>query len=119
MGSKREDFWILIRVPEGIGREIVKAFAQSGCQNIAILDRNYAEAKLTCEAVSQEVVISGQRGAKIQAYECDVTQESSTKRAFDDAVRESKGVHILAAVAGWDFDGIYLDLGVDSGCRDL
>ncbi len=72
---------------QGIGREIVTAFAAEGAR-VAVLDRLVDEARL----------VAGETGGT--AVQCDLEDAASTTTAMDTAIGELGGIDVLVNNAG-------------------
>jgi len=78
----------------GIGGAIAKRLAREGAA-IVLLDRDAAALQAVSAELSAEISADRVRGVL-----CDVTDEASVKRAFEEAVRQYGGIDVVISNAG-------------------
>jgi NAD(P)-dependent dehydrogenase (short-subunit alcohol dehydrogenase family) len=77
---------------QGIGAAIAESLAKSGA-SVAILDLSLEKLRKTTNACEQQ-------GGKVQAYACDVTDETQVKEVFDKVEEELGNIDVLVNNAG-------------------
>jgi len=92
---------IVTGAARGLGLEFCRAFIQSGCTSLTILDLKEAD----CLAAAEELVTyaageCGLTGVKIVGLGCDVASEESVKAAFDLIIQNFGRVDVAVASAG-------------------
>lgn len=80
----------------GLGKTFAKAFLESGCTSLAIVDVN----KQGVEAVATELRTT-HTGAEVQPYACDVSVEDDVQAAFKDIATRWGTIHSLVTSAGY------------------
>ncbi|KAK2466820.1 hypothetical protein APHAL10511_001078 [Amanita phalloides] len=80
----------------GLGYEFCRAFIQSGCKSLAILDLNEAEAK----NAAQELEAYGDGDVKVLGIGCDVASEESVQTAYAQVLDTFHQVDSVVASAG-------------------
>ena len=86
-----------------IGRAIVHAFAQEGC-NITIAELAPSQG----EKVAAEVLAMG-TGSKVQVVATDVTQHEQVNKMVEQAIAEFGSVDVLVNNVGWTVDRLFLE----------
>ncbi|KAF8965216.1 hypothetical protein BDZ97DRAFT_1812723 [Flammula alnicola] len=87
----------------GLGLEFCRAFVQSGCTTLAILDLKESEIK---DAVEELCLFATERCAfkaedlKIIGLVCDVSSELSVKQAFAEIMESFRRIDVAVASAG-------------------
>ncbi|KII89076.1 hypothetical protein PLICRDRAFT_160161 [Plicaturopsis crispa FD-325 SS-3] len=88
----------------GLGNEFCRAFLQSGCTQLAILDLKGAEAQAAAsELVTSFVSLNSDLTAddlKIIGVECDVSSERSVQKAFNETMETFGRIDAVVASAG-------------------
>ncbi|KAF8623502.1 hypothetical protein AX15_006285 [Amanita polypyramis BW_CC] len=85
----------------GLGYEFCRAFIQSGCKSLAILDLKEAEAKTAAEElVAYSIDKVKVDGVKIVGIGCDVASEESVQNAYTHVIDAFGGVDSVVASAG-------------------
>ena len=86
-----------------IGRAIVHAFAQEGC-NITIAELAPSQG----EKVAAEVLAMG-TGSNVQVVATDVTQHEQVNKMVEQAIAEFGSVDVLVNNVGWTVDRLFLE----------
>ena len=84
-----------------IGRAIVHAFAQEGC-NITIAELAPSQG----EKVAAEVLAMG-TGSNVQVVATDVTQHEQVNKMVEQAIAEFGSVDVLVNNVGWTVDRFF------------
>ncbi|KAF9052815.1 hypothetical protein BJ165DRAFT_1443158 [Panaeolus papilionaceus] len=104
----------------GLGLEFCRAFLQSGCTSLAILDIKQSETDEAVDeltAFGQELHKSAPKNIKIIGLECDVTIESSVKNAFLVIMEQFGKIDAAVANAGIVHNYSALDYPADKMSR--
>lgn len=86
----------------GLGNEFCRAFLQSGCTSLALLDLKEEEAKNAAQELTTAFAASdgNEQGLKIIGVECDVSSERSVQKAFGEIIDTFGRVDSVVASAG-------------------
>ncbi|KAF8735826.1 hypothetical protein AX14_001402 [Amanita brunnescens Koide BX004] len=94
--SLAEKVCLVTGAARGLGYEFCRAFIQSGCKSIAVLDLNGTEAKYA----AQELEAYSNGDAKVIAVECDVASQESVQNAYARVIDAFHRVDSVVASAG-------------------
>lgn len=86
-----------------IGRQVVLTMAEEGA-NIAIFDLDLQGAQKVSELVSEK-----EGGGSISSYQVDITDAGQVEASVQRVIEDFGQVDILANVAGWASDQMFLD----------
>jgi len=81
----------------GLGLEFCRAFVQSGCTSLAILDLKESEARAAAAELVSSACVDD---LNIIGLECDVSLESSVQKAYADVMSTFARVDSVVAAAG-------------------
>ncbi|KAJ3722776.1 hypothetical protein DFJ43DRAFT_1003877 [Lentinula guzmanii] len=87
----------------GLGNEFCRAFVQSGCTTIAIVDLKESEAKEAAKELTELACVNSdlkKEDIKIIGIECDVSSELSVQRAYAETINTFGRVDSVVASAG-------------------
>ncbi|THG94140.1 hypothetical protein EW145_g8201 [Phellinidium pouzarii] len=87
----------------GLGNEFCRAFVESGCTSLAIVDLKEEEAKRAADELKAEFEGNGHidKGSlNIMGIACDVSSEVSVQKAFKEATTEFGRIDSVVASAG-------------------
>ncbi|KAJ3850233.1 hypothetical protein EV368DRAFT_84756 [Lentinula lateritia] len=87
----------------GLGNEFCRAFVQSGCTTMAIVDLKESEAKAAAQELAQLACVNSdlkKEDVKIIGIECDVSSELSVQRAYAETINTFGRVDSVVASAG-------------------
>jgi len=87
----------------GLGTEFVRAFIESGCTQVALVDLKEEEAEAVAHDLTNEFVQNGQFKAgelKIVGVGCDVSSERSVQKAFGTVMDKFGRINSVVASAG-------------------
>ncbi|KAF9077215.1 NAD-P-binding protein [Rhodocollybia butyracea] len=87
----------------GLGNEFCRAFVQSGCTTMAIVDLKESEAKDAAKELSDLACVNSdlkKEDIKIIGIECDVSSELSVQRAYAETLNTFGRVDSVVASAG-------------------
>ncbi|KLO19230.1 NAD(P)-binding protein [Schizopora paradoxa] len=87
----------------GLGNEFCRAFIESGCTSLVILDLKDSDAKEAAEELKNAYEGSGEvekDSLNILALACDVSSEASVEAAFKDVIAKFGQVDAVVASAG-------------------
>jgi len=101
--SLQDKVCLVTGAARGLGYEFCRAFVESGCTRLAILDLKESEAK----SAATELVATACANSDLElgdidvlGVECDVSSEQSVQKAFDDVVGRFGRVDSVVASAG-------------------
>ncbi|KAL0565628.1 hypothetical protein V5O48_016393 [Marasmius crinis-equi] len=87
----------------GLGNEFCRAFIESGCTTLAIVDLKESEAKQAAEELTAMACVNSDlkpEDVKIIGIECDVSSEISVQKAFAEVMQTYGRVDSVVASAG-------------------
>ncbi|KAH6918450.1 hypothetical protein BKA70DRAFT_17498 [Coprinopsis sp. MPI-PUGE-AT-0042] len=102
---------IVTGAARGLGWEFCRAFVDSGCTSLALLDLKLAD----LQQAEAELIghIGNETQVKILTLECDVTNEDLVKAAFDKLIEAFGRVDVAVACAGIIHNHTALEYPVD------
>ncbi|TFK42469.1 NAD(P)-binding protein [Crucibulum laeve] len=84
----------------GLGNEFCRAFVQSGCTSLAVIDLKQSEATNAAEELSSFAASNGLNDVKFIGIECDVSSEQSVQKAYAEVMETYGRVDSVVASAG-------------------
>ncbi|KAF8350601.1 NAD-P-binding protein [Amanita rubescens] len=94
--SLAEKVCLVTGAARGLGYEFCRAFIQSGCKSIAVLDLNGTEAK----DAAQKLEAYSDGDAKVIGIECDVASQESVQHAYSQVIDTFHRIDSVVASAG-------------------
>ncbi|KAF9256831.1 NAD(P)-binding protein [Marasmius fiardii PR-910] len=101
--SMEDKVCLVTGAARGLGNEFCRAFIQSGCTTLAIVDLKESEAKQAAEELTSMARVNSDANpedVKIIGVECDVSSEISVQKAFAEVVQTFGRVDCVVASAG-------------------
>ncbi|KAH8116024.1 NAD(P)-binding protein [Phellopilus nigrolimitatus] len=85
---------------QGLGYDFGRAFVETGCTSLALLDLRGEQAKHAAEEIKNAYKKSSEDALQVIGVECNVASEASVQKAYEDVMAHFGRVDAVVASAG-------------------